>query len=129
MAGSGSLAPGQDTESDSSPQYTYGLPSSTPPQPDWREQEAQAGMAAEREAARPSGLSTMWSAIKHPSLYPMVSGMMGAEEAPKPPITRTDLPDVGPPLISPGPQISGGTAVGRAIQGPLYEGTRGALAS
>src|SRR6516165_9463403 len=131
MASFGSLAPGMGDENDllSSPQYTYGLPFSTPPQPDWREQEAQAGLAAEREAARPSGLSTFWSAIKHPSLYPMISGMMGAEEAPKTPITRTDLPDVGPPLISPGPQISGGTAIGRAIQGPLYEGTRGALAS
>src|SRR6516162_11584436 len=131
MAGVGSLAPGMDTENDilSNPQYTYGLPSSTPPQPDWREQEAQAGMAAEREAARPSGLSTMWSAIKHPSLYPMVSGMMGAEEAPKPPITRTDLPDVGPPLISPGPQISSGTRLGRAISGQLPEAVGGAIES
>src|SRR6516165_7155561 len=129
MAGSGSLAPGQDTESDSSPQYTYGLPSSTPPQPDWREQEAQAGLAAEREAARPSGLSTFWSAIKHPSLYPMISGMMGAEEAPKPEITRTDLPDVGPPLISPGPQISSGTRLGRAISDQLPEAVGGAIES
>src|SRR6516225_6296602 len=131
MAGFGSLAPGMGDENDilSSPQYTYGLPSSTPPQPDWREQEAQAGMAAEREAARPSGLSTMWSAIKHPSLYPMVSGMMGAEEAPQPPITRTDLPDVGPPLISPGPQISSGTRLGRAISGQLPEAAAGAIES
>src|SRR6516164_481606 len=131
MAGFGSLAPGMGDENDilSSPQYTYGLPSSTPPQPDWREQEAQAGMAAEREAARPSGLSTMWTAIKHPSLYPMVSGMMGAEEAPKPPITRTDLPDVGPPLISPGPQISSGTRLGRAISGQLPEAVGGAIES
>ena len=131
MAGFGSLAPGMGDENDllSSPQYTYGLPSSTPPQPDWREQEAQAGMAAEREAARPSGLSTMWSAIKHPSLYPMVSGMMGAEEAPKPPITRTDLPDVGPPLISPGPQISSGTRLGRAISDQLPEAVGGAIES
>src|SRR6516165_1536175 len=131
MASFGSLAPGMGDENDllSSPQYTYGLPSSTPPQPDWREQEAQAGMAAEREAARPSGLSTMWSAIKHPSLYPMISGMMGAEEAPKPPITRTDLPDVGPPLISPGPQISSGTRLGRAISGQLPEAVGGAIES
>src|SRR6516162_7094446 len=131
MAGVGSLAPGMGDENDllSSPQYTYGLPSSTPPQPDWREQEAQAGMAAEREAARPGGLSTMWRAIKHPSLYPMISGMMGAEEAPKPPITRTDLPDVGPPLISPGPQISSGTRLGRAISGQLPEAAAGAIES
>src|SRR6516165_11753639 len=86
-------------------------------------------MAAEREAARPSGLSTMWSAIKHPSLYPMISGMMGAEEAPKPEITRTDLPDVGPPLISPGPQISSGTRLGRAISGQLPEAVGGAIES
>src|SRR6516165_9543914 len=131
MASFGSLAPGMGDENDllSSPQYTYGLPSSTPPQPDWREQEAQAGLAAEREAARPSGLSTFWSAIKHPSLYPMISGMMGAEEAPKPEITRTDLPDVGPPLISPGPQISSGTRLGRAISDQLPEAVGGAIES
>src|SRR6516165_438719 len=120
MAGFGSLAPGMGDENDllSSPQYTYGLPSSTPPQPDWREQEAQAGMAAEREAERPSGLSTFWSAVKHPSLYPMMSGLLPKhpgsmlsyygnmpEDKPEAPITRPDLPDVGPPLISPGPQI------------------------
>ena len=136
MAGFGSLAPGLDGENDllSQPQYTYGLlplqkPSAAPPEDDWRTREAQAGMEAEGEANRPSGLATMWRAIKHPSLYPMVSGMMGAEEAPQPPITRTDLPDVGPPLISPGPQISSGTRLGRAISGQLPEAAAGAIES
>src|SRR6516225_2071112 len=116
MAGFGSLAPDQGAEND--------LLS----QPDWREQEAQAGLAAQQEAQRPSGLSTLWSAIKHPSLYPMVSGMVAAEEAPKP-APRTDLPDVGQPLVSPGPQISSGTRLGRAISGQLPEAVAGAIKS
>src|SRR6516225_3428441 len=154
MAGFGSLAPDMDTENDllSQPQYTYGLPplqkpAETPPQQglpppgwiskayqeaapdDWRTMEALAGMAAELEANRPSGFRTMWNAIRHPSLAPMIQQVREAEKAQPPPTQEelAKLPDVGQPLISPGPQISGGTAIGRAIQGPLYEATREAI--
>src|SRR6516162_2742533 len=154
MAGFGSLAPDQDAENDllSQPQYTYGLPplqkpAETPPQQglpppgwiskayqeaapdDWRTREALEGMAGELEANRPSGFRTMWNAIRHPSLAPIIQQVREAQKAQQPP-TQEDLaklPDVGQPLISPGPQISGGTTIGRAIQGPLYEATREAL--
>src|SRR6516162_6788634 len=114
MAGFGSLAPDQGAEND--------LLS----QPDWREQEAQAGLAAQQEAARPGGFSTLWSAIKHPSLYPMWKGLtmkhpgseFPPEEAPPTyPPASPDLPDVGKPLVSPGPQISAGTRLGREVSG------------
>src|SRR6516165_1194929 len=154
MAGFGSLAPDQDAENDllSQPQYTYGLPplqkpAETPPQQglpppgwiskayqeaapdDWRTREALEGMEGELEANRPSGFRTMWNAIRHPSLAPIIQQVREAQKAQQPP-TQEDLaklPDVGQPLISPGPQISGGTTIGRAIQGPLYEATREAL--
>src|SRR6516164_6138738 len=154
MAGFGSLAPGMDTENDllSQPQYTYGLPplqkpAETPPQQglpppgwiskayqeaapdDWRTREALEGMAGELEANRPSGFRTMWNAIRHPSLAPIIQQVREAQKAQQPPTQEelAKLPDVGQPLISPGPQISGGTTIGRAIQGPLYEATREAL--
>src|SRR6516162_3968344 len=154
MAGFGSLAPGMDTENDllSQPQYTYGLPplqkpDETPPQQglpppgwiskayqeaapdDWRAREALEGMAGELEANRPSGFRTMWNAIRHPSLAPIIQQVREAQKAQQPPTQEelAKLPDVGQPLISPGPQISGGTTIGRAIQGPLYEATREAL--
>src|SRR6516165_2707868 len=154
MAGFGSLAPDQDTENDllSQPQYTYGLPplqkpAETPPQQglpppgwvskayqeaapdDWRTREALEGMAGELEANRPSGFRTMWNAIRHPSLAPIIQQVREAQKAQQPPTQEelAKLPDVGQPLISPGPQISGGTTIGRAIQGPLYEATREAL--
>src|SRR6516162_10328213 len=154
MAGFGSLAPDQDAENDllSQPQYTYGLPplqkpAETPPQQelpppgwvsktyqetapdDWRTREALEGMAGELEANRPSGFRTMWNAIRHPSLAPMIQQVREAQKAQQPPTQEelAKLPDVGQPLISPGPQISGGTTIGRAIQGPLYEATREAI--
>src|SRR6516162_276305 len=154
MPGFGSLAPDMGAENDllSQPQYTYGLPplqkpAETPPQQglpppgwiskayqdaapdDWRTREALEGMAGELEANRPSGFRTMWNAIRHPSLAPIIQQVREAQKAQQPP-TQEDLaklPDVGQPLISPGPQISGGTTIGRAIQGPLYEATREAL--
>jgi hypothetical protein len=118
MAVFGSLAPGLNDEN--------ALLGQEPP--DWREQEAQAGLAAQQEANRPSGVSTLWSAIKHPSLYPMFKGLMAAQDQPAPPI-REDLPDVGPPLISPGPQISSGTRIGNALATALPEAVAGAIRS
>ena len=122
MASFGTLAPGTQDPDDEL------LRSQLGPVDDWQDREAQQALAAQQEANRPSGLSTFWSALKHPSLYPMVSGMMAAQNAPMP-AARVDLPDVGQPLVSPGPQISSGTRLGQALAGQLPQAAAGAIAS
>src|SRR6516225_2711100 len=122
MASFGTLAPGTQDPDDEL------LRSQLGPVYDWQDREAQQALAAQQEANRPSGLSTFWSALKHPSLYPMVSGMMAAQNAPMP-AARVDLPDVGQPLVSPGPQISSGTRLGQALAGQLPQAAAGAIAS
>lgn len=114
MAGFGSLAPGQDDENALLD--------------DWKQREATENLAAQQAADRPSGLSTMWQAIKHPSLYPMYKALT-SQQAPQPQADTSNLPDVGPPLISPGPQISAGTAIGNALTGNLPEAAWGAVKS
>jgi len=91
------------------------------PSNDRQDPEALENLAAQQDADRPSGLSTMWSAIKHPSLYPMFHALTSSAPVPASPDIGprpqqgggNNLPDVGAPLIPSGPQISPGTAFGR----------------
>jgi hypothetical protein len=137
MAGFGTIAPGLDDDAARELLARYPVsdtPASFPPvpsasaseneQPDWREREAEAGLAA----SRPSGVSTMWQAIKHPSLYPMYKAMTAPREEPAPEASA-NLPDAGPPLIPSGPQISAGTRIGSALSQNLPEAVFGSLKS
>ena len=83
-------------------------------------------MAAVQRSQEPSTASVLWKAIKHPSLYPMIHGIMSQPEPPAAtPEQLAALPDVGPPLVNLGPTEPTNKyarAIGQAIGGSIKSG-------